>query len=337
MNRKALAYEFLLRLIIAILFVSAAIYIGKSLFRLTDSGLDSFNKFVFTADNLKDGQFKELGVDFDKGTAIIGFSEDAEKFESSSIFDKFDKAILKKPQNSECKSGACICLCRKSSYENLNTRAPELVCESITCNKLGSGLDIIDIYETENELLKIQVTWKGGFVYGRDIKATINGLNDYRPRTRVLRIENYQNIIAVCPAEKKECLSDEDKKALDQRIIEKLEKDTNIKLQKAFKDFINSLNGCKENIDKCGTLNFINGYNVYYIPTTEQEKDNGVYLLKRVSEPDVQRDLIKIDNEELKKLQITLYENENKELDKGYIFKDNKVVITSKDDKIVVS
>ena len=46
MNKKAIAYEFLLRLIIAILFVGAALYIGKSLFRLTGSGFDSYLGFV---------------------------------------------------------------------------------------------------------------------------------------------------------------------------------------------------------------------------------------------------------------------------------------------------
>ncbi len=197
-------------------------------------------------------------------------------------------------------------------------------------------LVIIDIYDVKREDQPgLKAFWKGGFVYGRDIKAALNNMKNYLPRTRVLRVENYKNIITVCPAEQKECLSKEDKNLLDQRIKERSEKKLNNELQKAFQNFIDSLNQCKDNKDKCGTLNFVNEYNIYYIQTTEQ--DNGIYLLKQVSEPDIQRDIIKIENEELKLLQITLYKPENEELDRGYIFKNNEVVITSEDGEIIIT
>ena len=65
MNKKAIAYEFLLRLIIAILFVGAALYIGKSLFRLTGSGFDSYLGFVSEANRLENGQQSQTPPDRD--------------------------------------------------------------------------------------------------------------------------------------------------------------------------------------------------------------------------------------------------------------------------------
>src|SRR3989338_4287337 len=187
MNKKAIAYEFLLRLIIAILFVSATLYIGKSLFRLTGSGFDSYLGFVSTINSLEDGQFKEVGVDFDKETAIIGFNSDAERFEcydcAAPSIDNRPRAIFEKPRNDECKDGACICLCSKVlSKTYIGTLAEEILetkqfaCESLTCRK-STNSDIIDLYKPKNLFLKsLNTLWKGGFVYGRGIDVDLHGM-----------------------------------------------------------------------------------------------------------------------------------------------------------------
>ena len=345
MNKKAIAYEFLLRLIIAILFVGAALYIGKSLFRLTGSGFDSYLGFVSEANRLENGQFKELGVDFDKNTAIIGFSKDAEQFECynciSPSVDNKPRAIFKKPIKPECKNRACICLCREGLSDKESGATTEFSCSSLTCRNLKDDLDVIDIYDaTKENQPGLKAFWKGGFVYGRDIKAALNNMENYLPRTRVLRIENYNNLIVACSSGKKECLSSEAKTELDKRMKEKKEKELRVQSEKAFGEFINFLNKCKEDASKCGAREFIGGYNIFYIPTTKP--DHGIYLLKK-PEPDLKpdvdmnRDLVVIDGKKIKSSEIPkLNKNENEEFSEDNIFKSNKAEFNYKNGNIIV-
>lgn len=342
MNNRAIAYEFLLRIILAILFVGGAIYIGssigKSFFRLTGSGLDSFIDFAYDVTNLENGQYKDISVDFDKGTAIIGFSKDAKQFECHKCLStnvdpesEFPTAFFKKPQNEECKDSACICLCRKGlADDDVAEGVKSFSCEHLICRALNN-LNIIDEYSAAGMLSDfINPYWKGGFVYGRNMGIELSNLaSNYAkntPRTIHLRAENYMNFISVCQEEK--CFSEEDRKLIDEKITALREKEKDIRLKEEFDEFIDFLAQCQENTEKCDSRNFISGHNIYYLPTTSQ--DNGIYLVKQGLKP-------YIDGFISKKTQISLFEDEDRELGEGEIFESNSAAFISKDNKVILT
>lgn len=236
MNNKAIAYEFLLRLIIAILFVIAAIYIAKSSFRLTDAATNSYiklqNKIIEIGEPGNNGKKIQIGIDMDKNTAIFGFSKNSQEIErlisgkNINVLCEADKtqscrAFLKRPESCE-KGKSCICFCRE--YEVDSTSIVPLItkmhCKLQPKCKSFDNMNLWDFYQSKHLSFYPESLSKpgedhlisGGFIIARTDKDP-NGLliqNAMPPRTRELTIQNYNGLVAICQLD--ECVNEEIKK-----------------------------------------------------------------------------------------------------------------------------
>ncbi|MBW2988952.1 hypothetical protein KY358_01400 [Candidatus Woesearchaeota archaeon] len=115
-KRRGLMTEFLLRLIIALLFFLSAIFLAKSLFRVTSGGEQSFNRFIEVIKETEEGGTRSMNLIMDKGTAIYGFSKYSEEISIGAyerVTGRYKKAIvIKRPDNCEDRK-ACVCLCQE--------------------------------------------------------------------------------------------------------------------------------------------------------------------------------------------------------------------------------
>ncbi len=214
-SKKAIMYEFLVRLVIAILFVSAAVMIGRSFFRLSDTSLDSYYELVNSIKE-QDEPIIAKPLIIDENTALIGLNSGADfiKLIHSSRQNPFESYFYRPAQ---CEKGkACLCLCR-DGWENAEMDGPhnvenEHVCEEIICNSFNS-IDFIDSIDSEdfkvyypslsgwhppgNPELKDIYTLRGGFIYYRGSSQRIK-FPGTSSRTVSIYLEKKDSKVAAC-------------------------------------------------------------------------------------------------------------------------------------------
>ena len=218
MNKKAIMYEFLVRMIIALVMIVAAIAIGRSFFRISNQGTNSFNEFVGILQNIEDGSQESMTLAMDKGTAIIGFGQGATQVIRANYpgtGNQYPPTLKTCATNQECHSFvnrppscpidiACVCIC-KDYIENKF----KVGCEDTTCQEIR-GRNFSESISEEKlhvESVKFSSTIYNGFVFERR-KTSDKGYRDEPygllsqpkgpPRLRGVYIQRKGDIVSAC-------------------------------------------------------------------------------------------------------------------------------------------
>ncbi|MBW2974316.1 hypothetical protein KY366_01230 [Candidatus Woesearchaeota archaeon] len=224
-GKKGIMLEFLVRTIIAIIFLSGAVALGKSFFRVSSQAEQNFDRFVKTIEEAEEGtRSMELIMDqktmilyFDKGSDYIGF------IELESAINKFfghgdSIEYVKKPDRCP-KEGACTCLCLNKLEEDKEMR-DEIIFptdkeyDSIrhySCSKIKKCVSV-----SKDKILKQGITspsiglvnivdhvFKGGFFIERMALST----GPKKERRDTIYIQNYKGNIGIC--ENVPCITEE--------------------------------------------------------------------------------------------------------------------------------
>lgn len=256
MNKKAitLPYEFLVRLIIALLMVFTAIWVGRCLLSPTGEGQDSYLDLVNLVSSIQDQELKSMPLVMDKGTAIFAFSKDSDQIGIGGkglITGQYkDAMIIKRPIACE-KGKICICLCRKGWQRNDVLAFPhEMSCkETFFCNSL-ENIELIDTFPLkdlgiETKAFYYLFTINGGLVFERYDKTLVDDaahlakvtsplLNFFSTREdfeslhgsvsplvfdqriRAIYVQRYKDTVAVCF--KSPCITEEMKNVIDVKV-----------------------------------------------------------------------------------------------------------------------
>jgi hypothetical protein len=126
-NKKGIMLEFLVRLIIAIVFISGAIAIGRSFFRLTSQSGQSFDEVVTLIQEVQEGKAELLNgrLIMDTNTAIVGYNKDSEyvtrKIRAKNIPEAISIPLfysVNRPSTIECElTKTCICLFKEGRLD----------------------------------------------------------------------------------------------------------------------------------------------------------------------------------------------------------------------------
>jgi len=218
-QKKGIVVEALMRIIIMVVLIWIVFNIGKKAAEAAFGGsnLDtSFNKFVEEIKKVDIDRPKEVFLELEPNTAIMGFSKDRdyECYGCGGAPKDEVRAQFKHPSHPECQDSACLCICFKGF--NMASRSQPILdisCEKLQCKKLD--FDVIPKVQLENlvakkygpEYFKVS-SWQGGFLYVRDdakgVSAVITGLPLNYERTITVFLEkkaiNDKAYIGVCPA-----------------------------------------------------------------------------------------------------------------------------------------
>lgn len=221
MKKSIIMLKFLFYTLLGLAIFVPAVMFGTKLFAATDTkGFDSYDKLVEIVSSIREGEILSTPLYMEKKSVIVGFSKDADRFETQEHGSMSNpiRIVFDRPTDCE-ESKACICLCSgfkvtKHSDSNINYNSEceeRLICKS---------LDTIDIlaekavkYETGNPF-----TWRGGFLFGNDLPKTLQvGLAQNQQATRTFYVERYEGIVSVCLENPLEipCIPDEIKEQID--------------------------------------------------------------------------------------------------------------------------
>ena len=193
-GKKSLMVETLSRIIIMVILVFLAFYIGKKIVG-TFSGSDAPQRlevFAEEMNSLQNGEIKEAFLIMESGMAVIGFVKNTNEFRCYGCFqdrESFSEKLLyysmKKPTNSECSEKACACLCFKgfAAGEITESGARKLSCDKTYCRTIDADISPEISLEVPIRLRKITLAnypyWENGFLFVRanDADTPSNGMN----------------------------------------------------------------------------------------------------------------------------------------------------------------
>lgn len=217
--KKGIAYEFLLKLIFAIILVLLVVVIFKGCFRLSDQGVQSFNELVNNVDEmslLAGDALDSMPLRIDKLTYILAFNNEVDFISAIEINSIVE--IFLRPTNCD-KDKSCLCLCQECdrTWQDREEGETELVIE------YGEEIDKQDIndfkyysFHTGKMFCKefddvkfieyangkgAPADWKnpkGGSILQRNVEE---------PRLRTAYIEKYGDYIGICFEQP--CISEE--------------------------------------------------------------------------------------------------------------------------------
>jgi len=153
--------------------------------------------------------------------------------------------------------------------------------------------------------------------------------NDILPTTlKQVKSDLAKNKVVVC--RDKGCLTEDIKKIYE----ENRKKQQDLKAKAEFGSLIQFLQSCT---GTCGKRTFTEGYNAYYVSSGFASKDrwpfeHGIYLTIDKSEPEEKDAII---SGKINYIKLLLY-SKDKELDTGYLFKNNEADFFFSRDKIIV-
>lgn len=213
-NKKALTTKAIIRLLIGItafllLFLYPASKLYGSLFGQDEKYINSFETFVKEINNMNRLGIKPVNIKLDEESAIIGFSNDGDKFSYVSTLLSInhfeERKFFKRPDKPECKNSACICLC-----SDLDDEGKKLTCKNIECRSLGidvitNTLIFVPPFLPSETIFRGIDYWKDGFLYGRSTDKNFNGLPKKDIENFLFRVEKKpignKRYIGICKQE----------------------------------------------------------------------------------------------------------------------------------------
>lgn len=214
-----LPVEFLVRILFMIFLVLVVFTIGKEAGKYIFAGFfgtdleKNFNEFVDEMNKPFEANVpsRQAFINLDSNTAIIGFSTTADGFRCIGCGSSDITSYFEKPNNNECNSKSCVCLCPKSLQIGQLTPY-KMQCDKIKCRSLNKDLaemvelkDYIEKVEKENSVeysFLRNAKWSGGFLFERHFRATFvsNGLpQPLSNRFSVYVNKGEGNLLIICP------------------------------------------------------------------------------------------------------------------------------------------
>lgn len=193
-SKKSIMIESLSRIIIMVILVFLAFYIGKKIVGAF-SGSDApknLQTFADEMNSLKSGESKEAFLTLDSEMAVIGFIKTSAEFRCYGCFqdretfsDRLLYYAIEKPTNYECKDKACACLCLKgfSAEEITESESRKIFCQKYYCRPIEFDIAPEISLEGPIRLRKITMAnypyWQNGFMFVRanDPDTPSNGMN----------------------------------------------------------------------------------------------------------------------------------------------------------------
>ena len=215
MSRNQVMLKFFFWLIIGLLFFIPACSLTSKYFKLNVNGLSSYNKLIELVESVKDGEILSLPYYMDKKTALIGFSNDSNRFECNNCEFTLERtSVFNKPTSTTCEDdSSCICLCTEGFKYGEGTQSRyQFSCEKMYCSSFQSlkFLDKVDVKSSN-----LRAYWECGFLYGRTIHKIANGLLPNNIATRTFYVQRYKNTVHVCT--ESPCITDKIKEQIDSK------------------------------------------------------------------------------------------------------------------------
>ena len=245
--KKAQMLKFLFYTILALVIFIPVIFFGCKLLNVASAkSSTSYYKLVEIVTSIKDGETLSMPFYMDKKSFIVGFSKESNRFENhvdvstlsffrDGVGENFFGGTLTyyfdRPES--CKdSKACLCLCPDYDLKTINQfgfnpKPPySNECERLTCKSVDN-IDFLSerLIKSEDQP---EYSWKGGFLYLRDLRTIMNGLffGEYYSdgtgllsqkgntiATRTFYVQRYKDIVDVCL--ESPCITDEIKEQID--------------------------------------------------------------------------------------------------------------------------
>ena len=198
-------YEFLTRLLIAlIIFVPTVIFAAKY-FQFGDKGQESYQNFVSFLEevNKEEGDLlKSTILTLKKNTFIIAFNKDAKTLEAIRS-PTSDRVKFFKPDGYENK--AVICLCTGFNSQRVEGGAVgtgrlwEIYCKKSLCRE--TNINFLN-RSTKKIGLTQSVEWKGGFIIHNGVTLSAGYYLDDQfgvPKAeKIIAVEKYKGLITTC-------------------------------------------------------------------------------------------------------------------------------------------
>jgi len=200
-KKGAIFYEYLVRILIAIIVVIAACSIGQQFFRLSSEGRQAFGDLVGDLRGLRSGDFLPVDFVLDDGSALLGFTRLSQKIVYSQSKSRpgafFDRPSL-------CLSNrSCLCLCRKgfglpvstssvSSSQRLVCAEDGLVCESFADFDFLSEVSKASFFK---EFHSGDYSFSGGFMYER---GSASNLPRAESRSFSVYLQREGDLVGLC-------------------------------------------------------------------------------------------------------------------------------------------
>ncbi len=207
--KKSQMLKFLFWTIVGLLFFIPSCILASKFLKLGDKELDSYNRLTEYIISIKDGEVISFPYYMDKKSVIAGFSKDDNRFEHNDqgkIASVFNKPI-------GCSSKACVCIC--SDYEmNGDTNPKSERCkERLECRSFDNIDILAEKTARKHDDGRPRNTWKGGFIFSRDVTDEANGIEEKDEDPRTIYVERYKNVVNVCF--ERPCLTNEGKAHID--------------------------------------------------------------------------------------------------------------------------
>jgi hypothetical protein len=202
MNKKAQFYEWIARLVIALILVFIAWSFASNIIKTIDESEQTFRELQELFESTPDGEIKGTNIVLNEDTGLMGFKA---KTPNIVFYDqnKFRTLYFTRPDSCEYDK-ACLCLCNKeleqTSYKQVKNQHEFIFkCTEPTCHSFEK-IDFID--KISEKTYNIQVfsmlgyTIENGFVFFR------HDGNRYYPVTEAKRselyVKNEKNNFLVC-------------------------------------------------------------------------------------------------------------------------------------------
>src|SRR3990167_3160958 len=160
-NKKAISYEFLLRLIVAVIFVGAAVIVFMQLFgkdnAITNEAKNSYAKFQKMIEEIGNpanvGSSKSVPLVMDDRTAIYAFSKESDAIKRVWSIEDLNAickdgppclAFIKRPESCE-KGKSCLCFCQDFDTLQVSASKREMKCSVKPACKSYENLDFWDL------------------------------------------------------------------------------------------------------------------------------------------------------------------------------------------------
>lgn len=202
-KKKGFMFEFLVRLIIALVFLFGALFILKSMFRLSSTAEESFNELAELIDTIEEDNRMSIALVMDKGTAIAIFNKDKKGlyFQTGRFFSgrgvndvwlpEGHTYYMKKPTDQCLDYSACICLCKK-----VEMTSEGVLCQKNTCKNIKPNT--MPMYDQRNPESDASVDFtKDGLIIFRDVDIFRSGTIE-NPRAKTTYVTEHNGFVAVC-------------------------------------------------------------------------------------------------------------------------------------------
>lgn len=198
--KKSQMLKFLFWTIVGLALFIPACALGSKFFKLGDNSIKSYTSLVEAMDSIREDETASTGVSMNKKSVIVGFSKDANRFENHQYASGRESVafFFERPESCE-EQKACICLCQDYTFKVGGNKPYSSECKEAICSSFGSidivSEKIVSRYGNGNP----KFSWKGGFLFLRDVPAIANGLGEQnRQETRTFYVQRYKNVVGVC-------------------------------------------------------------------------------------------------------------------------------------------